>query len=546
MSRYSRWGFFKNRDVGSANIFVPYVNITSTVSNVNSTVTYNIDTNYSNTEFTYDLVISNNLGQFELVSNLDFTDGIASANIVMDADGNATVTKDLEILNRVDPGSLNNISGELQFRLKYGDRILADDWADDTKILIDIKGGMDATGGYKIVGGRSIDMIPVNSTDAASNVELSNIDIINENNYYAFNTHVFYETDVNSQYQTFTISYLGDEPDTLLTNISLSNTYIATLGNTVYTYDNMTLDCVAVSVGRGGTGSYFLTGNPSPNDYFFAQSGGGGVSRSFLPFSEWTANATYNVEISDGTWTNGSAGWNSMNVFGDIIVSMYPSGNAGTNYNTIANIGNGGTGGWIYSSDGKEGSALGDGAPGSGIEWGHCNVSPAAGVSTSNVSTPRPIGSEYDPDPVDWETPWGANAIISEQFNQIGVGAGRGRLSSIVNNSSGFKARCFDVTNKFGNANIGYTADYTTWPSTLDSGFAQHGTRVTGNVSPTQKTLGSGVVLHGAGGNVGRELDANVPGRFIPAAISSQPGANGVVLVRYISKYRKLRKFINP
>ena len=551
MSRYSRWGFFKNRDVGSANIFVPYVSVTSTVSNVNSTVTYNIDTNYSNTEFTYDLIVSNNTGQFESISNLDFTDGIVSANIIMDADGNATVTKDLEILNRLDSANLFAITGELKFRLKYGDRILADDWADDTRVIIDIKDGMDASGGYEIQGGRSIDMIPRWPADQASNAELSNIDIITENNYYAFKTHAFYETDSANSNQSLVINYIGDDPNELITNITLSNTYSTTVANVTYDYDFMTLDCVTVAVGRGANGAYDLTGNPSPDDYKFGNGGGGGVSRSFTGFNEWETK-TYTVQISDGSWTNNDyAGFSDMySPVGAYNSFIFPLGNSGVSYSNISSVGNGGVGGWIYAMAGITGF-FGGARGGESMEWGHCNISVAdPGLSPDgNLSLPRPfsIGIGY----LD-KGPYTANSIISEQFkpgvlNHPTRPGGRGRLSSSTDNGQGgFNARTFSIYNKQPDGLGGFTAEYSAWPSELLEGFSVGGVVVNGNVSPTQKTFGSGVVQHGAGGNSGYVLDANVPGRDIPAPISTQPGANGVVLVRYISKYRKLRKFINP
>ena len=66
----------------------------------------------------------------------------------------------------------------------------------------------------------------------------------------------------------------------------------------------MSLDCVTVAVGRGADGGFGTTGNPSPNDYAFALTGGGGVSRGFTAFDEWEEK-TYTVEVSDGIMLDG-------------------------------------------------------------------------------------------------------------------------------------------------------------------------------------------------------------------------------------------------
>lgn len=548
MGTYSRWGFFRNRGIGSANVFLPYFTVTSALSDNNTTVTFDIDTNTANGEFTYQILEDQSGSGWALANTLNFTDGVSTANVTLDAQGNATIVKELEILNRTEFAGTHD---EIKFELLYGPRVLATDRDDGSRIEFSYKNGFDATGGYEIEGGRSIDMVPMFSTDQASNAELSNIDIITENNQNAFKTHAFFETDSANSDQTLVVNHIGDEPGELLTNITLSNTYSTTVANVTYDYDFMSLDCVTVAVGRGADGGFGLTGNPSPNDYAFALTGGGGVSRGFTAFNEWEEK-TYTVEVSDGSWTNNDySGATDMGApIGAYNSFIYPLGNSGVSYTNIANVSNGGTGGWLYAMSGT--SSITDfGTGGESIEWGHCNISAAdPGLSpNSNLTLPRPYGIG---DPVQDHGPWGANSIVAEQFmngssKYSPLPGGRGRLSSRASGvlNSGFKARTFGIINKGPDGSGGFEAEYTAWPSDLLEGYSGGGVVVNGNVSVDEKvvaTSNTSVTLHGAGGNSGYVLDANVPGRDIPAPVSSQPGANGIVIVRYINSYRKLSK----
>ena len=99
MSRYSRWGFFKNKhNAGSGSAFVPVVNIaenysdnTTGLSNVlledYKTITYTITSNLPNTQLKYKIPTTGN------ITSSDFADNTLNANISTDSNGNATITK---------------------------------------------------------------------------------------------------------------------------------------------------------------------------------------------------------------------------------------------------------------------------------------------------------------------------------------------------------------------------------------------------------------------------------------------------------------------
>ena len=95
MSFKARYGFFKNKNVIGTNNFVPLtISVTENLTDpggANSSqpgvqsVVYTIDTNRPNATLAY------NMTGTAIAS--DFTDNSLSANIVLDASGNATVTK---------------------------------------------------------------------------------------------------------------------------------------------------------------------------------------------------------------------------------------------------------------------------------------------------------------------------------------------------------------------------------------------------------------------------------------------------------------------
>jgi len=94
MSRYSRWGFFKNKtSVGTGTTLPLIINVTETLDDGNANtsqpevqnITYNIDINRPNVTIYYNMAGN--------VTTNDFTDNTTGGNLTLDANGNATLSK---------------------------------------------------------------------------------------------------------------------------------------------------------------------------------------------------------------------------------------------------------------------------------------------------------------------------------------------------------------------------------------------------------------------------------------------------------------------
>ena len=117
MSRYSRWGFFKNKtSVGTGSVVGPFTFSVSESSNTTAIV-YSIDTNITNEPNLYYNITGTN------ISSNDFSDNQLSGNVTLDSNGNATITKtitDTNIDSSIDKTFQFNL-----FRSSTSDNILA-------------------------------------------------------------------------------------------------------------------------------------------------------------------------------------------------------------------------------------------------------------------------------------------------------------------------------------------------------------------------------------------------------------------------------------